>query len=102
MGDLDGVWLEAYLPEPELARVRLGQAALVTTDSYADKRYPGRISFISSKAEFTPKTVETAKERVTLVFRTKIRVDNPGHELKPGMPGEALIPPEKPAADERR
>lgn len=102
MGDLDGVWLEAYLPEPELAKVRLGQTAQVTTDSYPDKRYPGRISFISSKAEFTPKTVETAKERVTLVFRTKIRVDNPGHELKPGMPGEALILPEKPAADASR
>jgi HlyD family secretion protein len=102
MGDLDGIWLEAYLPEPELGKVRLGQAAQVSTDSYPDKRYPGRISFISSKAEFTPKTVETAKERVTLVFRTKIRLDNPGHELKPGMPGEAVIVPEKPAADAGR
>lgn len=102
LGDLDGIWLEAYLPEPELAKVRLGQAAQVTTDSYPGKRYPGRISFISSKAEFTPKTVETAKERVTLVFRTKIRLDNPGHELKPGMPGEAVIPLNAPVGDESR
>ncbi len=102
LGDMDGVWLEAYLPETELAKVRLGHPAEVSTDSFPGKRYPGKVSFISSKAEFTPKTVETAKERVTLVYRTKIRVDNPGHGLKPGMPGEAVILLDQPVGDERR
>ncbi|MBI5523714.1 MAG: efflux RND transporter periplasmic adaptor subunit [Desulfarculus sp.] len=92
LGDLDGVWLEGYIPETQLALVRLGQKAHVTTDTYAGKRYPARVAYISSKAEFTPKTVETQKERVTLVYRTKVRADNLGLELKPGMPGEAIIP----------
>ncbi len=90
-GDLDNVYLEAYIPELDLARVRLGQKAVVTTDSYPDKKYAGWVSFINAKAEFTPKTVETFKERVALVYRTKIRVENPHYELKPGMPAEAVI-----------
>ncbi len=100
LGDLDGVWLEGYIPETQLAMVRLGQKAYVTTDTYPGKRYPARVAYISSKAEFTPKTVETQKERVTLVYRTKVRAENPDKELKPGMPGEAVIPlePQKAAA----
>jgi HlyD family secretion protein len=89
--DLDNVYVEAYIPESDLAKVRLGQKAAVTTDTYPGKEYAGWISFINSKAEFTPKTVETYKERVALVYRTKIRVENPNHELKPGMPVEAVI-----------
>ncbi|HEX5550212.1 MAG TPA: hypothetical protein VFX36_05235, partial [Nitrospira sp.] len=60
-------------------------------DTFPDKTYQGRVSFISSQAEFTPKSVETHKERVTLVYRIKIDLDNPNHELKPGMPAEAMI-----------
>jgi HlyD family secretion protein len=90
-GDLDNVYVEAYIPETDLAKVRYGQKALVTTDAYPDKKYAGWISFINSKSEFTPKTVETYKERVALVYRTKIRVENPNYELKPGMPAEAVI-----------
>lgn len=90
-GDLDNVWFEGWIPETDLARVRHGQKAVVTTDTYPGKTYPAWVSYISSKAEFTPKTVETFKERVTLVYRTKIRVDNPNYELKPGMPAEAVV-----------
>ncbi|MGQ9921404.1 MAG: efflux RND transporter periplasmic adaptor subunit [Desulfobacca sp.] len=89
--DLDNVYAEVYIPESELGRVRLGQAASVKVDSYPDRQFPGWVSFINSKAEFTPKTVETYKERVALVYRTKVRVDNPGYELKPGMPAEVVI-----------
>ncbi len=89
--DLDNVYVEAYIPESDLAKVRLGQKAAVTTDAYPNKKYAGWISFINSKAEFTPKTVETYKERVALVYRSKIRVENPHYELKPGMPAEAMI-----------
>jgi HlyD family secretion protein len=63
----------------------------VTTDTYPGKQYHGRISFISSTAEFTPKSVQTTKERVTLVYRIKIDIDNFNHELKPGMPADARI-----------
>lgn len=89
--DLDQVYVQAYIPETELARVKLGQPAEVYTDTYPGKKYRGWVAFINSKAEFTPKTVETYKERVTLVYRTKIRCENPGYELKPGMPAEAVI-----------
>ncbi len=61
------------------------------TDTYPGKTYKGRVSFISSAAEFTPKSVETHAERVTLVYRIKIDIDNPTHELVPGMPVDALL-----------
>ncbi|MDO8773417.1 MAG: HlyD family efflux transporter periplasmic adaptor subunit [Burkholderiaceae bacterium] len=91
LADLDHVWLRAYLNEADLGRVRLGQAVTVSNDSHPNKRYPGRIAFIADKAEFTPKSVETHAERVTLVYRIKIDIDNPGHELVTGMPADARI-----------
>ncbi len=91
IADLDHVWLRAYLNETDLARVRLGQEVTVTADSYPGKRYRGRLSFIAAKAEFTPKSVETHAERVTLVYRVKIDIDNPTHELVPGMPADAKL-----------
>jgi len=91
LADLDHIWLRAYIAETDLGRIRWGQEATVTTDTYPGKQYGGRISFISSTAEFTPKSVQTYKERVTLVYRIKIDIDNPSHELKPGMPADAHI-----------
>ena len=91
LADLDHIWLRAYIAETDLGRIGWGQDAVVTTDTYPGKRYHGRISFIASDAEFTPKSVQTYKERVTLVYRIKIDVDNPDHELKPGMPADAHI-----------
>ena len=91
LGDLDNIYLEGYIPETDLARVKFGMKAYVTTDAYPGKKYPAWVSFINSKAEFTPKTVETHKERVTLVYRTKIRAQNLNYDLKPGMPAEAVI-----------
>jgi len=89
--DLEHVWLRAYVAETDLGRVHYGQEAVIRTDTYPGKSYRGRISFIADKAEFTPKSVQTFKERVTLVYRIKIDVDNPNHELKPGMPADATI-----------
>ena len=91
LADLDHVWLRAYVAETDLGRIRWGQDATIRTDTYPNKTYHGRISFISSNAEFTPKSVQTYKERVTLVYRIKIDLDNPNHELKPGMPADAEI-----------
>jgi HlyD family secretion protein len=93
IADLDHVWLRAYLNETDIGRVRLGQIATVTTDTFPQKQFQGRLSFISSKAEFTPKSVETHAERVTLVYRIKIDIDNPTHEFVPGMPADARIVP---------
>ncbi len=91
IADIDHLWLRGYVSETDLGRIRWGQPATVRTDTYPGKTYPGRISFISSEAEFTPKSVETHKERVTLVYRIKIDLENPNHELKPGMPADAVI-----------
>jgi HlyD family secretion protein len=91
LADLDHVWLRAYVAETDLGRIHWGQDASVSTDTYPGKQYHGRISFISPDAEFTPKSVQTNKERVTLVYRIKIDIDNANHELKPGMPADAHI-----------
>ncbi len=91
LADLAHVWIRAYVPEADLGRVHWGQPVTVRTDTYPGKSYAGRVSFISSEAEFTPKTVQTEKERVTLVYRIKIDVANPSFELKPGMPADAVI-----------
>ncbi len=91
VGDLVNVWLRAYINETDLGRIKLGQKAEVTTDSYPGKIYPGHIAFISSEAEFTPKNVQTQQQRVRLVYRIKIDVTSPDMELKPGMPADAKI-----------
>jgi len=91
LADLDHVWLRAYVNETDIGRVRFGQAALITADSYPGQKYLGRISMISENAEFTPKSVETHAERVTLVYRIRIDIENQSHELKPGMPADATI-----------
>jgi HlyD family secretion protein len=91
LSDLDHIWLRAYVAETDLGRIHWGQEATITTDTYPGKQYHGRISFISPDAEFTPKSVQTYKERVTLVYRIKIDIDNPNHELKPGMPADTRI-----------
>lgn len=63
----------------------------MTTDSYPGKIYNGRVSFISPEAEFTPKQIQTSEERVKLVYRIKVEIDNPQHELKANMPADAEL-----------
>ena len=91
MADLRQVWVRAFVEETDLGRVKVGQRAFVTTDTFPGKRYEGRVSFIASEAEFTPKAVQTRKERTKLVYRIKIDIPNPAMELKPGMPVDAEI-----------
>jgi HlyD family secretion protein len=91
LADIENVWLKAYIPETDLSKVKWGQDAIVTTDLRPKKEYRGRISFISSQAEFTPKQIQTEKERVTLVYRIKIDIINKDRELKPGMPADGRI-----------
>jgi HlyD family secretion protein len=91
VGKLDDVWLRGFIDETDLGRVKLGQQVRVKTDTFPGKTYNGKISFISSESEFTPKTVQTDKERVKLVYRIKIDVANPEMQLKPGMPADGEI-----------
>jgi len=91
LADLDHLWVRVYVPETDLGKVHWGQSVDVGTDTFPDKIYHGRISYISSEAEFTPKSVQTEKERVTLVYRVKVDMENPNRELKPGMPVDAMI-----------
>ena len=91
VGDIEHPWLRGYINETDLGRVKLGSKARITTDSYPGKTYNGRVSFIASEAEFTPKQIQTQQERVKLVYRIKIEMDNPQHELKSNMPADAEI-----------
>lgn len=91
LGDIDHPWLRGYVPQSQLGRVKLGMAVAVRSDSYPGKTYRGKISFIASEAEFTPKQIQTAEERVKLVYRIKVELENPGRELKLNMPVDGVI-----------
>ena len=88
--DLDHAWANVYVDEPLVPLLKLGQKVSLLTD--AGQRLDGTISFISPKAEFTPRNVQTAEERTKLVYRIKVTADNRDGVLKPGMPVEAEIP----------
>jgi HlyD family secretion protein len=88
--DIDHAWANVYVDEPVVPRLRLGQPVTLVTD--AGQRLQGSITFISPKAEFTPRNVQTAAERSKLVYRIKVSVDNRDGVLKPGMPVEAELP----------
>ena len=88
--DLDHAWANVYVDEPVVPRLRLGQPVTLVTD--AGQRLQGSITFISPKAEFTPRNVQTAAERSKLVYRIKVSSDNRDGVLKPGMPVEAELP----------
>jgi len=91
LSDLSKVKLLIYVSEKELGKVKLGQEADVTTDSYDGKKYEGKVIYISPEAEFTPKNIQTKDERTKLVFAVKIEIPNPNFELKPGMPADAVV-----------
>lgn len=85
-------WVRIYIPEYRVGAVGLGQQAAISTDTYPDKRYPGEVTYIAPEAEFTPKNVQTAEERVKLVYSAKVRIAADERlELKPGMPADVQI-----------
>jgi HlyD family secretion protein len=91
VADLDEVTITVYVPEKDLGRVQLGQAADVTVDAYPGRTFHGQVMNIASEAEFTPKNVQTKEERVNTVFAVKMRIPNPDHALKPGIPADAVL-----------
>ena len=93
VADIVNIWLRAYVDETDLGKpaVAQGAEAEITTDAFPGKVYKGQVSFISSEQEFTPKTVQTNRERVKFVYRIKINLTNSNRELKPGMPADARL-----------
>jgi HlyD family secretion protein len=89
--DLADAWLTVYVSEPDLGRIRLGQEAEVRTDDGQTRQ--GKVRYIAAQAEFTPKNVQTRDERVKLVYKVKIGLDNADGLFKPGMPAEARLRP---------
>lgn len=94
-------WVRAYLSEAELSRVALGAAARVTMDSAPDAPLQGKVGFISSTAEFTPKTVQTEELRTSLVYEVRVLVDDPEDRLRLGMPATVAIEPTTPGGSSR-
>jgi HlyD family secretion protein len=92
LGDLSRPWVNVYVGERDLGKVRLGMAAQVTVDSFPDRPFPGKVTFIAERAEFTPKNIQTPDERVKLVYRVKVEVETRDEALKPGMPADTVIP----------
>lgn len=93
VGDLDHPWIKIYVTETELGKVRLGQPAKVTVDSFPNRAFSGNVTWIASESEFTPKNIQTKEERVNLVYAVKIQIDNAQRLLKAGMPADATLLP---------
>lgn len=86
------VWVRAYVHEPDLGRVQPGRKVEIVTDSRPDRPYTGQVGYVSPRAEFTPKNVETRELRTTLVYRLRIVVENPDEQLRQGMPVTVRLP----------
>jgi HlyD family secretion protein len=84
-------WVRAYVSEPDLGQIKLGAAARVTTDSQPNQAIAGRVGYISSVAEFTPKTVQTQELRTSLVYEIRVLVDDPEDRLRLGMPATVRL-----------
>ena len=91
LDDLDAIHLTVYIPENQIGLVKTGQLARVHVDAYPGQDFEGAVSFIAQQAEFTPQNVQTQEERASLIFAVKIKLNNPDHRLKPGMPADADI-----------
>jgi len=90
--DPEDRWVRIYIREDRIGKVRLGQAATITSDTYPDRTYRGEVIFIASEAEFTPRNVQTTEERVKLVYAVKVQItEDPSHDLKPGIPADVTL-----------
>lgn len=86
------LYMTIYMPAEKAGQIKLGDKATIKLDAYPDKSFPATVTFVAENAEFTPKEVETQKERQKLVFRVKLSLDNNlNREAKPGMPGDGYI-----------
>lgn len=91
IGSLDEVKLTVYIPEDQYGKIKLGQSVTVKVDSFPGRSFSGTVDYISDQAEFTPRNVQTVETRSTTVYAIEIRLANPDHALKPGMPADATF-----------
>lgn len=89
--DLDRVELQAFVPESELGRLRVGDPARVRVSAFPERHFSGRVIRVDQEAQFTPRDIHLPSERVRMVFGLRIGLDNPEGRLKPGMPADAWI-----------
>ncbi len=89
--DLSRPWVRVYIPDSQIGKIRIGAAARIKVDTFPDREFSGRVTYVSSRAEFTPKNVQTQEERVKLVFAVDVAADNPDGTLKPGMPADVYV-----------
>ncbi len=91
LANIDALWMNLYVPESQTGLIKLGQPVRVHVDSFPTEAFNGKITFVSSESEFTPKTIQTTEERIKLVYRVKVSLENTQQRLKPGMPADAEI-----------
>jgi HlyD family secretion protein len=91
VANLDTVKLTIYVPETQIGQIKIGDEIPVSVDSFPEKTFIGKVIFINSQAEFTPRNVQTKSERVNTVFAVKLQIPNPNFDLKPGMPADATL-----------
>ncbi|PIP40275.1 hypothetical protein COZ71_02945 [Candidatus Desantisbacteria bacterium CG_4_8_14_3_um_filter_40_12] len=89
--DTNDLWVNVYISEKNLPNIKIGQKAQIYIDAYPGKPFTGEISFISNKAEFTPKNLQTKEERVNMVFEVKVKIRDDKERLKPGLPADVEI-----------
>lgn len=95
--DISRLWVRVYLPVTRLGKVRVGQRVEVRPDTFPGKVFPGRVASIGTQAEFTPRNVQTPRERVNQVFAVKVVVEDPSRLLRPGVPVDVVLPETAPA-----
>jgi len=93
IADIKDAWVRGYVNQTVLGKIKIGQAVKIHSDSYPEKTYNGKIIYISDEAEFTPKSVQTYEERVKMMYRIKVKIENDKEELKSGMPvvGQIIV-----------
>lgn len=91
IGDFNTAWLKIYLSEREIGKISIGATANVYVDAYPKQVFSGKITWLASEAEFTPKNIQTKEERTSLVYAVKITIPNPDQKLLPGMPADAKV-----------
>jgi HlyD family secretion protein len=91
VANINELWMNIYLPETETGLVTLDQPVDLNVDSFPGETFKGKVTYVSSKSEFTPKTILTPEERIKLVYRVKVSIQNSNQRLKSGMPADAVI-----------
>lgn len=90
--DPDDRWVRIYVAENRIGAVRIGQRAVITSDTYPEREYGGRVVFIAQEAEFTPRNVQTREDRVKLVYAVRVEITgDPDYVLKPGTPADVRL-----------